>query len=119
VRLAILDEAFRGLERGRRRMLLESARRRWKNATLLNITHDVGETLTFARVLVMDGGRIVEDGSPEELYRRAGSRYRALLEAEETARDCVWSSPAWRKFTMEDGKVREETPVARNAEVTC
>jgi ATP-binding cassette subfamily B protein len=119
VRLAILDEAFRGLERGRRRMLLESARRRWTDATLLNITHDVGETVAFPRVLVMDGGRIVEDGSPEELYRRTGSRYRALLEAEEAAQDGVWSDPAWRKFTMEDGRVREETPVARSTEVAC
>jgi hypothetical protein len=30
-----LDEAFRGLERGRRRILLETARRRWKNRDLL------------------------------------------------------------------------------------
>ena len=100
-------------------MLLESARRRWTDATLLNITHDVGETSAFPRVLVMDGGRIVEDGSPEELYRRTGTRYRALLEAEEAAQHGVWSDPAWRKFTMEDGRVREETPVARSTEVAC
>jgi len=119
VRLAILDEAFRGLERGRRRMLLEGARRRWKDATLLHITHDLSETLRFSRVLVMDGGRIVEDGSPEELYRRSGSRYRALLDAEEAAQDCVWSDPAWRKFTMQDGRLSEEIPAAQGREATC
>jgi len=119
VRLVILDEAFRGLERGRRRMLLESGRRRWKDATLLNITHDVGETLKFPRVLVMDRGRIVEDGSPEQLYRRPRSRYRALLEAEEVAQESVWSDTGWRKLTMQDGTLREETPVARTKEATC
>jgi ATP-binding cassette subfamily B protein len=113
VRLVILDEAFRGLERGRRRMLLESARRRWKGATLLNITHDIGEAWSFPRVLVMDGGRIVEDGSPEELCRRKNSRFRVLLEAEEAAREFVWSDPAWRTFAMRDGRLREETPLVQ------
>ena len=39
-RLVILDEPFRGLERERRRRLLERARAYWRGATLLCITHD-------------------------------------------------------------------------------
>jgi ATP-binding cassette subfamily B protein len=113
VRLAVLDEAFRGLERGRRRTLLETARRRWEHATLLNITHDLGEAWSFDRVLVMDGGRIVEDGSPEELYRRSGSRYRALLDAEELVRERVWSDGNWRTLGIHDGQLREEERSAR------
>jgi ATP-binding cassette subfamily B protein len=42
VRLAILDEAFRGLERGRRRPVARNRAPPWKDATLLTITHDVG-----------------------------------------------------------------------------
>jgi len=113
VRLAILDEAFRGLERGRRRMLLETARKRWKEATMLHITHDVGETWGFPRVLVVEQGRIVEDGPPEALYSRAGSRYRELVDAEESGREQVWSDPSWRKLAMEDGRVREEVSSER------
>src|SRR5262249_23217057 len=60
VRLAILDEPFRGLDREKRRELLQCARRAWRDATLLCVTHDVGETLDFERVLVIEGGRIVE-----------------------------------------------------------
>jgi ATP-binding cassette subfamily B protein len=52
VRLVILDEPFRGLDREHRRALLAAARRAWADATLLCITHDVGETLAFDRVLV-------------------------------------------------------------------
>src|SRR5207244_4301417 len=59
VRLAILDEPFRGLDRERRRELLARARRAWPGATLLCVTHDVGETRAFGRVLVVDGGRVV------------------------------------------------------------
>jgi ABC-type bacteriocin/lantibiotic exporter with double-glycine peptidase domain len=40
-RLVILDEAFRGLDRERRRDLLRRARHLWADATLLCITHDV------------------------------------------------------------------------------
>jgi ATP-binding cassette subfamily B protein len=105
VRLAILDEAFRGLERGRRRMLLETARRKWRHATLLHITHDVSETLTFNRVLVMDGGRIIEDGSPESLYHRPETRYRALVDAEDRVRECVWSDANWRRFNLTGGRL--------------
>ncbi|MGH9721232.1 MAG: ATP-binding cassette domain-containing protein [Bryobacteraceae bacterium] len=119
VRLAIMDEAFRGLERGRRRTLLETARRRWKKATLLHITHDIGETCGFDRVLVMDGGRIVEDGSPQELLRRAGSRYHALMDAEESARERVWSAGNWRTFGLDEGRLREELPSVRRKEAVC
>ena len=62
--------------------LLARARRLWREATLLCITHDVGETRAFDRVLVVEGGQIVEDGAPADLAKRPGSRYRALLEAE-------------------------------------
>src|SRR5205807_936886 len=85
-RLVILDEPFRGLERAKRRLLLERARRLWRSATLLCVTHDVGETLEFPRALVIDDGRIVEDGSPHDLAADPVSRYRALLDAEQSVR---------------------------------
>lgn len=107
VRLAILDEPFRGLDRARRRALLERARARWREATLLCITHDVGETLAFPRVLVVDAGRVVEDGAPGALAARAGSRYRALLDAEEEVRRGLWSDATWRRLRVERGRLFE------------
>ncbi len=119
VRLAILDEAFRGLERGRRRQLLETARRRWKDATLLTITHDVGDTLGFDRVLVVAHGRVVEDGSPRELFRTDGSRYRNMLDAEDAVRDRIWSGHPWRRMTLENGRLQEESQIAAAREVSA
>jgi ATP-binding cassette subfamily B protein len=114
VRLVILDEPFRGLDRERRRELLARARRWWPEATLLCITHDVGETRAFERVLVIEGGHIVEDGTPDDLAAPPGSRYRALLEAEEAVREGLWSSGLWRRLRLEEGRLveggqREET----------
>ncbi|WP_437587981.1 ATP-binding cassette domain-containing protein [Sorangium sp. So ce1000] len=104
-RLAILDEPFRGLDRERRRALLARARRRFRRATLLCVTHDVGETRSFERVLVVDGGRVVEDGVPAELAARPGSRYRALLEAEAAVQRGLWSSGGWRRLRVARGRI--------------
>lgn len=107
-RLVILDEPFRGLDREKRRELLERAREMWRGATLLCITHDVGETLDFDRVLVMDKGRIVEDAPAMELAAQRDSLYRALLDAEEDVRAEMWASDEWRRLRVEGGRVNEE-----------
>ena len=108
VRLALLDEPFRGLDRHQRRELLARARQHWKGITLLCVTHDVGETMGFPRALVIENGRIVEDGNPEQLARQVNSRYRALLEAEESVREGSWSSDDWRHLRLEGGRLMEE-----------
>lgn len=106
-RLVILDEPFRGLDREQRRALLERARARWRGATLLCVTHDIGETRSFDRVLVIEHGRVVEDGAPALLAVREGSRYRAQLDAEEDVRRGLWSSVAWRRLRVEGGEIVE------------
>jgi ATP-binding cassette subfamily B protein len=108
VRLVILDEPFRGLDRERRRELLARARKLWREATLLCITHDVGETTTFERVLVVEAGRIVENDVPVELAGRPGSCYRAMLEAEVAVREGLWSNGVWRRLWLERGRLAED-----------
>lgn len=106
-RLVLLDEPFRGLDREKRRDLLARARRHWQGATLVCVTHDVGETLGFERVLVLEDGRIVESGRPEDLAATPGSRYRALLDAEEEVRQGMWESGSWRRWRMVAGTLEE------------
>jgi len=107
VRLAILDEPFRGLERHVREELLGRARRLWQNATILCITHDVAATQCFDRVLLVEHGRVVEDGSPTDLAGRVSSRYAALLEAERELRERLWSGSEWRRLRLERGQLIE------------
>ena len=106
-RLVLLDEPFRGLDRERRRALLASARVWWPRATLVVVTHDVGDTFDLPRVLVVDGGRVVEDAPPGELAARPDSRYRALLDAEARVREQLWGGPEWRRLRLADGALRE------------
>jgi ATP-binding cassette subfamily B protein len=109
-RLVILDEPFRGLGRDQRRALLERARRRWGSATLLCVTHDIAETASFPRVLVIADGHVVEDGAPAALLGRAGSRYAALFEAERRVRAAAWSGERWRRLRLVDRRLTESPP---------
>jgi ABC-type transport system involved in cytochrome bd biosynthesis fused ATPase/permease subunit len=107
VRLVILDEPFRGLDREQRRELLGRARKLWRHATLLCIMHNLEETRDFERVIVVESGRIAEDGSPKALAARPDSRYRTMLNAEDSLRDGLWSREGWRRFWLEHGELTE------------
>ena len=106
-RLVILDEPFRGLDRAKRQELLRRAWQWWQGATLLFITHDVGETRDFQRVLVIDNGRVVENDSPALLADNPRSRYRTLLEAEDAVREGLWSSDVWGRLWLAEGRLTE------------
>jgi len=107
VRLVILDEPFRGLDRTQRRELLARARQHWQEETLIFISHDVAESQTFERVLVMEKGYIIEDDTPTVLAAQPNSRYLALLQAEESVRLGMWDSKTWRRLWLENGQLRE------------
>jgi ATP-binding cassette subfamily B protein len=108
VRLAVLDEPFRGLDRAQRRLRLASARSLWARATLLCATHDVDEAPGFDRVAVVEAGRVVEYGPPAELLSRPGSRYADLLRADEQVRRAQWSEVPWRRLRVDHGDLVED-----------
>jgi len=119
-RLVIMDEPFRGLDRGARRRLLSRARGWFEDATMIFITHDVSDTQDFERVLVLDGGRLVENGTPGELVARDGSLYKALLDAERSVHEELWSGDVFRPLRLEHGRLRscERTPeLARDVDL--
>jgi ABC-type bacteriocin/lantibiotic exporter with double-glycine peptidase domain len=107
-RLVVLDEPFRGLDLTTRRELLATVRAWWAESTILWITHDIAETVQLARVIVIDAGRIVEDGDPRELARRPGSAYAALLEADRAIRAGQWSAAHWRRIWLAGGTIQED-----------
>ncbi len=102
--LALLDEPFRGLDRPRRARLMRRAREHWAGATLLCVTHDLAETADFDRVIVLDGGRVVEDGPPATLAQRGG-RYAELIAAEARNR-AIWGDDRWQHRWLEGGRLR-------------
>jgi ATP-binding cassette subfamily B protein len=105
-KLVILDEPFLGLERDRRRALLTNVRQHWSESTVLYVTHDVAETRSFGRVIVIEHGTIVEDGDPKVLAQ-SSSRYRWLLQAQERVHGQL-SGPQWKHLRLEGGQLVQE-----------
>lgn len=107
-RLVLLDEPFRGLPRAVRDRLLARLRDVYRDATLLCVSHDVEQARAFPRVLVIDGGRIVEDGAPDDLLAREDGRLRALIDREAAVRERLARENGWRRLCVEDGRLMEE-----------
>ncbi|SNT26513.1 ABC transporter ATP-binding protein [Rhodococcoides kyotonense] len=77
-RALLLDEALTALDeplRDRLRLELRSLTRA-AGLTVVHVTHDRNEALALAdRVAVLDGGRVVQIGTPEELVQRPASSF--------------------------------------------
>jgi ATP-binding cassette subfamily B protein len=67
----------------------------------------VGATQAFDRVLVVEAGRIVEQGAPADLAACPDSRYQAMLEAEVMVQEGLWASGVWRRLWLADGRLLE------------
>ena len=69
-RYLLLDEPTTMISGQTARHLLETARRlaQERSITVMHITHFMHEVINFQRVIVMDAGHIVMDGTPAEVF---------------------------------------------------
>jgi ATP-binding cassette subfamily B protein len=74
----VLDEATSSLDVPTERAVQQALESVLADRTALIIAHRLSTVLIADRVLVVEGGRIVEDGSPEELIEGRGGRFAAL-----------------------------------------
>ncbi|GAA1488735.1 ABC transporter ATP-binding protein [Brachybacterium sacelli] len=79
-RVLILDEATSSLDIPSERMVQEGLTKLLGHRTSLIIAHRLTTVMIADRVLVVHGGEVVEDGSPQELVA-AGGRFAALYQA--------------------------------------
>jgi ABC-type multidrug transport system fused ATPase/permease subunit len=77
----ILDEATSSLDIPSERMVQRALATVLSDRTALVIAHRLSTVQIADRVLVLEHGRIVEDGTPDELIGRAEGRYAALHRA--------------------------------------
>lgn len=76
--MLILDEATSSLDIPSERMVQRALETVLAERTAIVIAHRLSTVQIADRVLVLEHGRIVEDGSPEELTARADGHYAAL-----------------------------------------
>jgi subfamily B ATP-binding cassette protein MsbA len=70
--ILILDEATSALDTGLERQIQEQLEALMRNRTTLVIAHRLSTVEKADRILVMDGGRVVEMGTHAELLAREG-----------------------------------------------
>lgn len=81
-RIIVLDEATSAVDVATDTIVRRSIRAvaNQSHSTLLVITHHLTTIADFDRILVIDSGRVVESGSPYELWKLEGGVLRSLIE---------------------------------------
>ncbi|XP_037957308.1 ATP-binding cassette sub-family C member Sur isoform X2 [Teleopsis dalmanni] len=75
----ILDEATSSLDSTTENALLAAAHKAFQGRTILTIAHRLSTILDYDRIIVLENGKIVEDGSPAELQRKSNGIFNTLL----------------------------------------
>lgn len=76
-RILFFDEATSALDNETQRIVIDSTRR--LNASRLVIAHRLSTVMDADRVIVMEEGRVVEQGAPAELMARQGGKLHELV----------------------------------------
>jgi len=76
--LLLLDEATSALDSESEDAIRDALARLIRGRTVIAIAHRLSTVRNFERIVVLQGGRIVEDGPPDQLMRARGP-YRELL----------------------------------------
>lgn len=76
-RILILDEATSALDYESERIVQDNMRRIAQGRTVIVIAHRLSTVRQADRIITIDHGRIVEDGTHDDLIRNAG-RYARL-----------------------------------------
>ena len=75
------DAAFASVDNNTAADILQSVRSQ-QDRTILMISHQLSAAAACDRILVMDGGRLVQEGHHNELVQQSGT-YRRLWEREQ------------------------------------
>ena len=78
-RILILDEATSNLDTASERLIQASLRTLMTGRTSVVIAHRLSTVASADRIVLLDGGRIVEEGSHDDLMARSGD-YRHMVE---------------------------------------
>jgi ATP-binding cassette subfamily B protein len=79
--LLLLDEATSALDSDSEEAVREGLSRLMKGRTVIAIAHRLSTVRNFDRIVVLQSGRVIQDGAPDFLVRREGA-YRQLVQRE-------------------------------------
>jgi len=76
----ILDEATSNLDTTSEKRVQAALSKLMQHRTVIVVAHRLSTIRNADKVVVVDGGRIVEEGAPDELLKRPGGRFRLMYE---------------------------------------
>ena len=71
-KIIIMDEATANVDFKTDRLIQEVIRDKFKDSTVLTIAHRLNTILDYDKVMVLDGGQVVEFDKPDVLIRKGG-----------------------------------------------
>jgi ATP-binding cassette subfamily B protein len=80
--LLLLDEPTSAVEPESETLIIEGLERLMEGRTTLVVSHRLSLARSADLVVVVEGGRIAEQGAPDELLARPGSRFAAMVRAD-------------------------------------
>jgi ATP-binding cassette, subfamily B, bacterial len=80
--ILVLDEALSSVDADNESTIQEALERLQRGRTTLVIAHRLSSVAGADRIIVLDRGRLVEEGAPAALLRREGGVYRRLMAAQ-------------------------------------
>ncbi|KAJ7136954.1 P-loop containing nucleoside triphosphate hydrolase protein [Mycena epipterygia] len=78
-----LDEATSSIDVETDQAIQQTLRSSFGSATIITIAHRIATVRDYDRILVLDNGHVVENGSPKDLLDIPGGIFRRLLRGEE------------------------------------
>nr|XP_015923081.3 multidrug resistance-associated protein 1 [Parasteatoda tepidariorum] len=77
-KILVLDEATAAVDLETDKLIQNTIRTEFKDCTIITIAHRLYTVLDYDRILVMDRGRIAEDGAPDALLQNKDSLFYEL-----------------------------------------
>ncbi|CAB3400604.1 unnamed protein product [Caenorhabditis bovis] len=80
-KILVLDEATAGIDNRTDALVQATIRKEFADSTIITIAHRLNTILDYDRIIVMENGKIVEDGVPNALLNDKNSKFYSLAKS--------------------------------------
>lgn len=79
-KILVMDEATASIDANTDSLIQQTIRKAFADSTIITIAHRLVTIMDYDRIVVLDSGQVVEEGSPSELLTKFEGKFRRLAE---------------------------------------